>query len=148
MNLNSLSNSYGARRPRKRVGRGMGSGTGKTCGAGGKGQMGRKGHKRKLGFEGGQMRLIRRIPKRGFISHSDSEFTVVNVGDLADFEAGTEVTAEILKTNGLIKKDHGRVKLLGDGEIKNKLAVKLHCFSSSAKRKVEAAGGSCEVVGS
>lgn len=146
MNLHSLENTRGARRPRKRVGRGMGSGTGKTCGKGHKGQMARKGHKHKIGFEGGQMPLVRRIPKRGFKNPSRKVFTAVNVCDLDRFDEGTEVTAELLESSGLANGRATGIKILGNGEIKKKLVVKAAAFSAAAKEKIEAAGGSCEVV--
>lgn len=146
MNLHSLSNASGAVRRKKRVGRGMSSGSGKTCGRGHKGQMSRKGHKHKLGFEGGQMRLIRRIPKRGFKSFSTVKYEPINVGDLGVFDAGAEVTLASLRAAGMIKSRSGFVKILGGGEISKKLTVKAAAFSSSARAKIEAAGGSCEVT--
>jgi large subunit ribosomal protein L15 len=147
MNLHSLENVSGARSRRKRLGRGMGSGTGKTCGKGHKGQMARKGHKRKPGFEGGQMRLVRRVPKRGFKNPVRQAYRGVNVGALSCFAAGTEVTSEILKSAGLAQGQSGfKIKILGGGELDRKLTVKAPAFSQTARAKIEAAGGTCEVV--
>ncbi len=146
MNLHSLTNTSGARKPRKRLGRGMGSGTGKTCGKGHKGQMARKGHKRKPGFEGGQMRLVRRIPKRGFNNPTRKEYTPVNVGVLDCFDEGTEITQALLLKSGLAKSVKTGVKILGQGELTKKLAVKVQAYSETAKTKIEAAGGTCEVT--
>lgn len=146
MKLHSLSTNPGAARSRKRVGRGRSSGMGKTGGRGTKGQMSRKGHKHKAGFEGGQMRLIRRIPKRGFKNFSRKVFVPVNVGDLARFEDGTQVDARLLKARGLANGPGDGIKILGQGELNRKLAVKAAAFSAGARAKIEAAGGSCEVV--
>lgn len=145
MELHTLTNSPGAKRPRKRIGRGTGSGTGKTSGHGHKGQMARKGHKRKLGFEGGQMRLVRRIPKRGFTNPCREEMTPVNLDALASFGNGAEVTAEALRLRGLVK-GRNAIKILGRGELNIKLTVKARAFSASARAKIEAAGGTCEVM--
>jgi large subunit ribosomal protein L15 len=147
MNLHTLHNTPGARRSKKRLGRGMASGTGKTSGRGHKGQYARSGHKHKLGFEGGQMKLIRRLPKRGFHNISRKEYVAVNVADLAQFESGTVVTLELLKGAGLAKSAHDGVKILGTGTLDRKLTVKVQAFSAGAKAKIEAAGGACEVVG-
>ena len=145
MKLHELSPAAGARRRRKRIGRGPGSGKGKTAGRGSKGQRSRSGYSRRLGFEGGQMPLIRRVPKRGFTNIFRTEYAVVNVGQLADFEG--EVTPEILREKALVRR--GRpVKILGDGELATALVVKAHRFSRSAREKIEAAGGSCEELGS
>jgi len=146
MKLHALKNQAGARRPRRRVGRGMGSGMGKTSGAGHKGQMARSGHKHKPGFEGGQMKLIRRIPKRGFTKPNPVRLTAVNVGLLERFEAGAEVTAAQLREAGLVKGAIHGVKLLGGGDLTKKLTVRLQAFSASAKTKIEQAGGVCEPV--
>lgn len=146
LSLASLSNTRGARRPSKRVGRGEGSGHGKTCGRGQKGQMSRSGHKRKPGFEGGQMRLIRRIPKRGFKSRNLVRLVPVNISALAVFDAGATVDVEALKSAGIVRSVGAGVKILGDGDIKNKLTVKVHAFSGTAKAKIEAAGGTCEIM--
>lgn len=146
MNLHSLQNVPGARRAKKRVGCGESSGHGKTSCRGTKGQMARSGHKRKPAFEGGQMQLIRRIPKRGFTHASRVPFTAVNVGQLARFDAGADVTVDALRAAGLVGGAGARVKILGEGELSQKLSVKAHAFSASAKAKIEAAGGRCEVL--
>ena len=143
MDLSSLTNVAGARKRAKRVGRGCGSGMGKTSTRGNKGQNARKGHKQKLGFEGGQMPLVRRLPKRGF---NNSEFRVealaVNVSTLEKlFNAGDEITVETLAAKGLSDNKRPAVKILGDGELTKKFTVKVPC-SASAKAKIEAAGGS------
>jgi len=146
MNLGSLANTKGARRPSKRVGRGEGSGHGKTCCRGQKGQMSRSGHKRKPGFEGGQMRLIRRIPKRGFTSRHLIQMVPVNISELSVFDAGATVDVEALRLAGIVKVVGAGVKILGDGDMKNKLTVKAQAFSGTAKAKIEAAGGTCEIL--
>ena len=148
MNLHSLTSKPGAKHRRNRVGRGMSSGNGKTCGRGHKGQMSRKGHKHKAGFEGGQMRLIRRIPKRGFNVWEDKGFLLVNVADLSRFGAGSEVTASVLRSAGLVKGTNGKIKIkiLGGGDLDKKLIVKASAFSATARAKIEAAGGVCEVA--
>ncbi len=141
MKLHDLSPAKGSRRSRKRIGRGPGSGTGKTAGRGHKGQKSRSGYSQRLGFEGGQMPLIRRVPKRGFTNIFRKEIAVVNLRDLIDFEA--EVTPETLVEKGLVRRGLP-VKILGDGEISVALTIKAHHFSRSARSKIEAAGGSCE----
>ena len=146
MDLHSMVSQPGARHRKMRVGRGMGSGKGKTCGRGHKGQYARQGHKHKPGFEGGQMRLLRRIPKRGFNSFTGSEYVSVNVSALSRFENGMEVTPEVLISAGLTKGGMGRIKILGGGSFGKKLVVKAHAFSSGARARIEAAGGKCEVV--
>lgn len=146
MNLHSLKNTAGAKSPRKRLGRGMASGLGKTSGRGHKGQYARSGHKHKLGFEGGQMRLIRRLPKRGFTNISRREYLPVNVAALNIFGAGAEVTPEAIKARGLANGVADGIKILGNGAITKKLTVKAHAFSAEAKAKIEAAGGTCEIV--
>ena len=146
MNLHTLKNVQGARHRKKRVGCGESSGHGKTSGRGNKGQMARSGHKRKPMFEGGQMQLIRRLPKRGF-NHADGiVYFPVNIAALAQFENGAEVTADVLRKEGLINGKADGVKILGDGELKKKLTVKANAFSASARSKIEAAGGSCVVI--
>ncbi len=145
--LHDMNNVKGARKRRMRVGRGDGSGKGKTCGRGHKGQMSRSGHKHKPGFEGGQMKLIRRLPKRGFDnSLFATVYEPVNVGALARFPAGSEVTVETLQQAGLGAGRNARIKILGHGELPHALTVKAHAFSASARGKIEAAGGSVEVV--
>jgi len=121
----------------------MGSGTGKTCGKGHKGQMARKGNKHKAGFEGGQMRLIRRLPKRGFTNPARTEYIGINVSALNVFDAGSEVTPETLKAAGLANGKCDGIKILGVGELDRKLTVTAHAFSASARSKIEAAGGTC-----
>lgn len=146
MNLHTLMNTKGARHRKIRPGRGMGSGKGKTCGRGHKGQMARKGHKHKPGFEGGQMRLVRRIPKRGFHNLTRKMYVPVNVGELSRFDDGFEVTSAVLKAGGLAKGHADGIKILGRGQLDKKLIVKVRAFSASARAKIEAAGGVCEVV--
>lgn len=146
MNLHSLHNTPGARTTRKRLGRGQGSGLGKTAGRGHKGQYARSGHKHKLGFEGGQMRMIRRLPKRGFKNVSRLVFVPVNVSKLETFEAGTVITPDTLRSCGLAKGVKDGVKILGAGALSKKLTVRAHAFSADAKAKIEAAGGTCEVI--
>ena len=147
MNLHSLENRPGARKSRTRVGRGPGSGKGKTCGKGHKGQMARKGHKHKIGFEGGQMTLVRRLPKRGFKNPTRKEYIGINVRTLEDrFEDGADVTTVTLRAAGLAKGRGDGVKILGTGELTKKLTVKAEAFTVSAKAKIEAAGGTCEIV--
>ena len=141
MRLHDLSPAKGSKHARKRVGRGPGSGTGKTSGRGEKGQKSRSGHSQRLGFEGGQMPLIRRVPKRGFTNIFKTEYAVVNLSQLADFE--DEVTPEALAGRGLVRSGKP-VKVLGDGEIGKALKVTANKFSKSARAKIEAAGGSCE----
>ena len=143
MDLSSLTNVAGARKRGKRVGRGCGSGMGKTCTRGNKGQNARKGHKQKLGFEGGQMPLVRRLPKRGFNNFEfRAEALGVNVSTLDKlFNAGDEITVAALAAKGLSDNKRPRVKILGNGELTKKFTVKVPC-SASAKAKIEAAGGS------
>lgn len=146
MDLSSLKNTPGARKTRKRVGRGRASGMGKTSTRGHKGQQARKGHKVKLGFEGGQMPLIRRLPKRGFKNPTRITYCPVNVGALECFENGSEVTLDALRAKGLFANKFDGVKILGTGDLTKKLTVKANGFSASAKAKIEAAGGSVETV--
>lgn len=147
MNLHSLTTTEGSRKTRMRVGRGQGSGKGKTAGRGHKGQYARSGHKHKAGFEGGQMRLARRLPKRGFKSPTRVAFVPVNIEWLARFDDGAEVTPESLRAVGLAKGSPTGIKILGEGDLKKKLRVKAHAFSASARAKIEAAGGACEIIG-
>jgi large subunit ribosomal protein L15 len=141
MKLHELSPSKGSRSKRKRIGRGPGSGTGKTAGRGEKGQRSRSGFSRRAGFEGGQMPLIRRVPKRGFTNIFRVEYTTVNVSDLA--AVGKQIDPEILAAKGLIR-PRLPLKILGDGEIETALTVRAHKFSRSARAKIEGAGGTCE----
>ena len=131
---------------RKRVGRGHGSGNGKTAGKGHKGQNARSGGGVRIGFEGGQMPLARRIPKRGFNNIFAKTYAIVNVADLNKFESGAQVDAEALLQAGLIKKACDGVKVLGNGELEKSLTVKAAAFSASAKEKIEKAGGKAEVM--
>ena len=147
MKLHQLAPNEGATKERKRVGRGIGSGLGKTCGKGHKGQKTRSGDRNLPSwFEGGQTPLHKRIPKRGFRSVNRVVYSVVNVKTLDKyFSEGQEITPELLYEKGLVKKGMP-VKILGDGELSKRLSVKAHAFSSSAREKIEAAGGSCEVL--
>ncbi len=145
VNLSNLKPPRGSRHRKVRVGRGIGSKLGKTAGAGNKGQKSRKGYSRRAGFEGGQMPLRRRIPKRGF-HHPSREFAVVNVALLNGFPAGTTVTPELLIGSGLVRMARAPIKILGDGELKNSLTVQAHKFSKSAAEKIAAAGGKAEVL--
>ena len=147
MELHDLRPAKGATRSRKRVGRGPGSGLGKTAGRGHKGQKSRSGYSRRFGFEGGQMPLVRRIPKRGFTNIFSVRYQVVNLRDLeARFADGDTVTFEALVERRLVRKNGGPVKVLSDGELTKKLVVAAHRFSKAAQAKIEAAGGRCEVV--
>jgi large subunit ribosomal protein L15 len=143
MDLSNHTNTPGARERRKRVGRGCGSGMGKTSTRGHKGQAQRKGHKQKLQFEGGQMPLVRRIPKRGFNNAAfNAKALAVNVSDLEKkFEAGAEITVETLAKAGFSDNKQPKIKILGNGELTKKFTVKVPC-SAAAKAKIEAAGGS------
>jgi large subunit ribosomal protein L15 len=148
MNLHSLQNVKGARHRKKRVGRGHGSGMGKTSGKGHKGQMARAGHKHKEGFEGGQMTLIRRSPKRGFKNPNRKEFAPVNLSALDRvFEDGAEVGLVELLDAGLANGQIDGVKILGNGELTKKLNITAHKFSATAKAKIEALGGTCIEAG-
>lgn len=146
MDLSNLSPAEGSKfSDNFRRGRGHGSGNGKTAGKGHKGQKARSGAPRP-GFEGGQMPLFRRLPKRGFTDRNSKVITAINVDKLNRFEDGTEVTPEVLKETGVIKKFNDGVKILGNGELTKKLNVKANAFSASAKEKIEAAGGTVEVI--
>lgn len=146
MKLHELKPSEGSRGTRKRVGRGYGSGLGKTSGRGQKGQKARSGGGVRPGFEGGQMPLIQRLPKRGFKNPTRKTYTLVNIETLNRFEAGTEVTPELLLETRVIRKLNDGVKILGLGKLENKLTVKAHKFSASAKEAIESAGGNIEVI--
>jgi large subunit ribosomal protein L15 len=146
MKLHELKPSEGSRSNRNRVGRGIGSGNGKTSGRGHKGQNSRSGGGVRPGFEGGQNPLARRLPKRGFTNPTRVEYAVVNVEKLNRFEEGTEVTPELLLETGVISKLRNGVKILGNGKLETKLTVKAHKFSASAKEAIEAAGGNTEVM--
>jgi len=146
VNLSNLKPPRGSRHRKVRVGLGIGSKLGKTAGKGNKGQKSRKGYSRRPGFEGGQMPLRRRIPKRGFHNPTRSEYAVVNVESLDIFPAGTTVTPELLIGSGLIRQVRAEIKVLGDGELKNSLTVQAHKFSKSAEEKITRAGGKAEVL--
>ena len=147
MKLNNLRPAEGSTHSRRRIGRGPGSGLGGTSTRGHKGAKSRSGYKRKIGFEGGQMPLFRRIPKRGFTDPNSKVITGINVSVLEDrYNAGDEVTLESLLEKGIVRKLNDGVKILGNGELTKKLSVKVNAFSQSAKEKIEACGGTCEVI--
>ena len=146
MDLSNLQPALGSHRDRKRIGRGHGSGTGKTSGKGHKGQKARSGGSIKAGFEGGQMPLQRRLPKRGFNPLSRKEYALVNLRDLELFEAGSVVDIEALGKAGLVGQLKDGIKILGDGDLSKALTVKAHKFSQSAQEKIVAAGGTVEVL--
>ena len=147
MKLHELERNRGAKHERRRVGRGMGSGLGKTSGRGEKGQKARSGVSIPATFEGGQLPLYRRLPKRGF-SNSDFKirYATINVSDLNRFEDGSVVTPELLKETGLLKNQLDGVKVLGDGELEKKLTIKAHKFSRTAVEKIEKSGSKSEVI--
>lgn len=146
MNLHELSPAEGSKKGSKRIGRGHGSGWGKTAGKGHKGQKARSGGSIRPGFEGGQMPLQRRIPKRGFNNIFAKNIVAINVSALEAFDDGAEVTAEALIEKGIVKKSYDGIKILGNGTLTKKLNVKVAAYSESAKQKIEAAGGKAEVV--
>lgn len=146
MKIHELTPAPGSTKERKRIGRGIGSGTGKTAGKGHKGQKARSGGGVRPGFEGGQNPLFRRLPKRGFKNVNRKEFAVVNLDDLNRFEEGTEVTPVLLVETGVIKNPKDGIKILGNGELTVKLSVKANKFSQSAVEKIQAAGGQTEVI--
>ncbi|ASA97317.1 MULTISPECIES: 50S ribosomal protein L15 [Anoxybacillus] len=146
MKLHELQPAPGSRKERNRVGRGIGSGNGKTSGRGHKGQNARSGGGVRIGFEGGQTPLFRRLPKRGFTNIHRKEYAIVNLEALNRFENGTEVTPELLLETGVVSKLKAGIKVLGNGELTKKLTVKAHKFSASAKEAIEAAGGKTEVI--
>ncbi len=148
MNLHDLQPAVGSSKPSKRLGRGIGSGKGKTSGKGHKGQWARSGGGVRPGFEGGQMPLYRRIPKRGFNNYFRKVFVVVNTEVLEKFEANTVITLELLLDLGLVNevKDSYGLKVLGDGNLTKPLTIKAAKFSGTAKAKIEAAGGVCEII--
>ena len=146
MKLHELKPAEGSRKERKRIGRGIGSGNGKTAGKGHKGQNARSGGGVRLGFEGGQTPLFRRLPKRGFTNINRKDYTIVNLETLNRFEDGTEVTPALLIETGIISKEQAGIKILAKGNIEKKLTVKAHKFSSTAKEAIEAAGGTTEVI--
>jgi len=146
MKLHELKPAEGSRKERNRVGRGIGSGNGKTAGRGHKGQNARSGGGVRPGFEGGQNPLYRRLPKRGFTNPTRKEYAVVNLDTLNRFEAGTEVTPELLIETGVVKNARDGIKILGNGELNVKLNVQANKFSQTAVEKIEAAGGKTEVI--
>lgn len=146
MDLSNLSPAPGSVKNRKRLGRGAGSGTGKTAGKGHKGQNARSGGGVKPGFEGGQMPLQRRLPKRGFTPVDKKVYALVNLRDLCTFDSGSVVDPEMMIIAGLIKSVGDGVKVLADGDLSNSVSVKAHKFSKSAVAKIEAAGGKAEVI--
>lgn len=146
MKLNELAPPHGSRRPRKRLGRGVGSGTGKTAGRGTKGYNSRSGGGVRPGFEGGQMPIHRRLPKRGFTNIFKKKIVTVNIRDLLGFESGSVVDEVALVRRGLVKGRRDGIKLLGQGEIDITLTVKVNMASQSARKKIEAAGGKIEVL--
>lgn len=147
MKLHELKYNEGSKKDVKRLGRGSSSGTGKTSGKGQNGQNARSGGGVRAGFEGGQLPLYRRLPKRGFSNAMFKKtYAVVNVSDLNMFDDGTTVTPELLKEMGVIKKELSGIKILGNGSLEKKLSVRAHVFSSVAKEKIEAAGGKAEVM--
>lgn len=144
--LHSLTRSRGANKDKKRVGRGPGSGNGVKAGRGDKGQKSRSGYSVRPGFEGGQMPLYRRLPKRGFFNKFSKSYVVLNVRDLELFEDGTLVSPEFLLETGYVKSMNDGLRILGAGELTRKVSVKAHHVTDSARKKIEAAGGSVEVV--
>jgi large subunit ribosomal protein L15 len=146
MELNNLKPKKGARHAKKRVGRGPGSGHGKTSGRGEKGQKSRSGFSRKLGFEGGQMPLHRRIPKRGFTNIFKKEYAVINLADLERFDNGATVDEAALRAAGLVKGQNDGVKVLGNGKLSKKLTVSATKFSETARKSIEAAGGTVQEI--
>src|SRR5690625_2239500 len=146
MKLHELRPNEGSRKNRKRVGRGMASGHGKTSTRGHKGQNARSGGGVRPGFEGGQMPLFQRLPKRGFTNINRKEFAIVNLDTLNRFEDGTEVTPELLIETGIVRKEKSGIKILANGKLEKKLTVKAHKFSAAAKEAIEAAGGQTEVI--
>ena len=146
MKLNELKPAEGSTTAARRLGRGTGSGLGKTSGKGHKGAKARSGGGKRPGFEGGQMPLTRQLPKRGFTNIFAKEYATVNVSDLEVFEDGTEVTVELLKVKKIVRKELDGLKVLGNGELTRKLTVKAAKFTGSAKEKIEALGGTAEVI--
>jgi len=146
MKLHELKPAEGSPKERNRVGRGIGSGNGKTSGKGHKGQKARSGGGVRPGFEGGQLPLFQRLPKRGFTNINRKEYAIVNLETLNRFEEGTEVTPELLIETGVVSNAKSGIKILGNGTLEKKLSVKAHKFSASAKEAIEGAGGQTEVI--
>ena len=147
MKLHELSPAPGSKSKKKRLGRGPGSGSGKTSGKGHKGLLARSGRANQVGFEGGQIPLVRRLPKRGFTNVFRVEYSVINLKTLAKIGGEGVITPAVLKQNGVLKGRHTLVKILGAGEIDRPLVVEAHRFSESAKEKIESAGGQVKVIG-
>ncbi len=146
LKLHELKPSEGSRKERNRLGRGIATGNGKTSGRGQKGQKSRSGGGVRPGFEGGQLPIFKRLPKRGFTNMNRKEFAIVNLESLNRFEDGTEVSPELLLETGVVSKEKAGIKILGNGKLDKKLTVKAHKFSASAKEAIEAAGGNTEVI--
>jgi len=146
VSLSTLGPAKGSRKKHVRVGRGIGSKLGRTSGKGNKGQKSRRGYSRRRGFEGGQMPLHRRIPKRGFHNPFGVAYSIVNLEELNVFPAGETVTPELLRAHGFVRRATDPIKVLGDGELKTKLTIHAHAFSAAAKEKITKAGGTFEVV--
>lgn len=146
MKLHEMKPAEGSRKKRNRVGRGMASGNGKTSGRGHDGQNSRSGGGVRLGFEGGQLPLFQRLPKRGFTNINRKEYAIVNLETLNRFEEGTEVTPELLIETGIVSNEKSGIKILGNGTLEKKITVRAHKFSASAKEAIEKAGGQVEVV--
>ncbi|MDN7247532.1 50S ribosomal protein L15 [Planococcus shenhongbingii] len=146
MKLHELKPAEGSRSSRKRIGRGIGSGTGKTAGKGHKGQNARSGGGVRPGFEGGQNPLFRRLPKRGFTNINRKDYAIVNLDVLNRFDEGTEITPALLIESGVVSNERSGIKILGNGSLEKKLTVRAHKFSGSAKEAIEAAGGQTEVL--
>ena len=146
LGLDRLSYSKGFKTRKKILGRGPSSGHGKTSGRGHKGQRSRSGGRKRPGFEGGQMPLIRRIPKRGFTNIFRKEYAIVNLSSLNHFKKETEINPELLVKEGLVKKNKERIKILADGELKKSLTVKVHAVSENARKKIEAQGGKIQLI--
>ncbi len=146
MKLHELKPAEGSRSSRKRIGRGIGSGTGKTAGKGHKGQNARSGGGVRPGFEGGQNPLFRRLPKRGFTNINRKDYAIVNLDVLNRFDEGTEITPALLIESGVVSNERSGIKILGNGSLEKKLTVKAHKFSGTAKEAIEAAGGQTEVL--
>jgi large subunit ribosomal protein L15 len=145
MKINNLAPARGARRNGKRVGRGIGSGLGKTSGKGSNGQKARSGGTKAVGFEGGQMPITQKMPKRGFNNIFRTRYEIVNLKDLARFESGSQVDPKALEEKGLVRKN-AKIKILGNGDVSKQLKVRAHKFSGSATKKLIAAGGQAEVL--
>jgi len=146
MDLSSLKPKKGSRHAKKRVGRGPGSGHGKTAGRGENGQKSRSGYSRMIGFEGGQMPLHRRIPKRGFTNIFKEEFYILNLSDLEKFDVGSTVDETSFRDAGMIKGRQKKIKILGNGDLSKKLTVHANKFSKTARTKIEAVGGTCQEI--